>query len=635
MPVSLNAQASAALAEIVHRNNGQLPVSVEAELQKLEQQSAAQGADHVHQLTLPDVEKILQQAMPNQQQHVKDACDVASGYHPGGRNAQFLTQILSAKVEKVDEVRAQQPTVPAAPRRYDPYHAEFTLDPKAKSMLLFNARNVDGKGNALLMKVVMRMTPKVEAAMVAAEKEIEPTVARIFGQLRRHNAALTETDVRAWLTLPTDGSQDRSGTQWLTQVSANAAWMTQNAPGVLEGKKVVADKIVEMNDVKKRFLDEELPKIDLSRYRREPADALPDVHLVGAKATFVRTADIHEAEFDFGDPLKQVSLNANNKEISSSVWVRPENEQFNRAWQDPVNGAGRMAAQDRRTQGDNLDRRPVVTFDERVRVAVKAKEGAVVTPGAWLTEPNGLKNLDVTLHLDRGIIFEPGGSVTVNVLGNTVAASVAKDDAQLLGNAPVTQAIDTANANQTLSQFLTSPVTRSSWAQEGKTDAENKQFTVANLVYANAANLKVGARALKPLGDTILKQADLEANKITLEAHPIADPENDGVKLHLTLGEGFLGAEKDKGSVKGYTIQVGYRDENNQWIEAKSRTVGSETLSKREEFEFSIPDFDALQKPKDAQGNGTKRVEIRIYNADGIPAERIQVPFRDVSWTDG
>ena len=54
--------------------------------------------------------------------------------------------------------------------------------------------------------------------------------------------------------------------------------------------------------------------------------------------------------------------------------------------------------------------------------------------------------------------------------------------------------------------------------------------------------------------------------------------------------------------------------------------------SKKEELTFEIPDFDALQKPKDAQGVGAKRLEVRIYNADGVPAERIQIPFRATSW---
>ena len=196
----------------------------------------------------------------------------------------------------------------------------------------------------------------------------------------------------------------------------------------------------------------------------------------------------------------------------------------------------------------------------------------------------------------------------------------------------MTSATHTTTQNQTVRQFLNSSVTRSSSAQAQASDQTNQSFTVASLVYANAANINVGSRTLTPLGDTVLKQLDLAGNKLKLEALPMADPQNDGVKLTLTLDEGFLNS--DKASVKGYTFQVVYLDESNKWVEAKTRTVNSEK-SKKEEFTFEIPDFDALQKPKDAQGNGSKRLEVRLYNADGIPAERIQLPFREANWGDG
>ena len=109
--------------------------------------------------------------------------------------------------------------------------------------------------------------------------------------------------------------------------------------------------------------------------------------------------------------------------------------------------------------------------------------------------------------------------------------------------------------------------------------------------------------------------------------------QNDGVKLSLTLGEGFLAAEAGKASVKGYTIQVGYFDETNKWIEAKPHVVGNETTSKKTTFTFDVPDFDALQKGA-RQGEPGRNIEIRMYNADGIPAERIQIPFRDATWSE-
>jgi hypothetical protein len=626
MAVQLTPQANAALAEVMRKNKGQLPAPVEARLAELEQSATQQTAP----LSLQDVERILQTAMPQQQQLIKDACGVGSGYHPDGANAQFLTQILSARVEKIDEVLHHRPTVAAVPRRYDPYHAEFSLDPRAQSMLLFNAQNVDRNGNALLMKVVMRMTPKLDAVVFAAEADIEARLQKTLTTLRPLAGAITETDVRAFFGLPTDGGADANTQAWLARAAGDAAWLAANAPAMLPDKKRVGELLLELNEVKQKYIDERLPNLDLGRYRREPADAKPDVTLVGSKVTFVKTSDTHETEFNFGAPLKQVSLGANNKEISSSVFVRPENQQLNRAWADPARQRGRDVAHDNRTEGDNLDRSSVVTFDDRIRVSVRAKEGRGPPPGSWLDEVGSLTLLDVKLHIDRGVIFEPGAQATVNLLGNTIKTAVPADDAALLGNSPQSHNIDTTREYQTVRQFLNSAVTRTSWAQAQRSDQTSKPFSVASLVYANAANINVGARTLAPLGDTVFAQRDLSMNKMKLEAVPAVDPQNDGVTLTLTLGEGFLSSEKDA-SVKGYTIQVGFFNESNLWMEAKSRTVSGER-SKAEEFRFHVADFDAMQKPKDAQGNGTKMLEVRLYNADGIPAERIQIPFREVKW---
>src|SRR4051812_19787515 len=123
MAVQLNPQAHAALAEIVRKHNGQLPPAVEQSLQSAQSAQAP--------LTLADVEKILRTAMPDKGEWVDHACNVASGYHADGKNARFLTQILSAKIEKVNEVQAG---ASSPVRRSDPMFASFTMDPKAQTM---------------------------------------------------------------------------------------------------------------------------------------------------------------------------------------------------------------------------------------------------------------------------------------------------------------------------------------------------------------------------------------------------------------------------------------------------------------------------------------------------------------------
>ena len=623
MPVQLNPQANAALAEIIRKNNGQLPAAVEQHLQSLETQAAPVS------LSLDDVEKVLRQAMPERKEWIDQACSIGSGYHADGKNARFLTQILSAKIEKINEVQAGTSN---ASRRVDPMFAEFTMDPKAQSMLLFNARNVDRAGNALLMKIVMRMSPKVEAVVTQAENEIETLVKKTVTEMQQrlgNNASYNENELRASWGLPTETAPDHNIQQ---QFAANLeSW----APGSTANHQRVTELLQQISEAKQRYIDGQLPELDLKRYRMEPADAKPDVTLVGAKATYVKSVDFNEAEFSFGDPLKQISIAASGRELSSSVLVRPENEQFNRAWNDPTNQAGRRADYDAHTVGDDLDRQAVVTFDDRIRLEVRAKEGHATTPGAWLDDPNALGAFDVKLHVDRGLLFEPGANAAISLMQTNVVASVPADDALLKGNAPSATAVDTTSyAAQPMRFLLQSNVTRTSWAQPNRTDQAQQSVTVASLVYANAQSIDVGAAKLAPLGDLVLKQGELAANKMKLDAVPIGDDDKDSVKVRLTLDEGFLSAQAGKADLKGWTVQVGYFDANNAWVEEKRRTIGDATCSKPEHFTFDIDGFEALQKPKDAAGNGAKHVEIRLYNADGVPAERIKIPFREVVWGD-
>ncbi len=529
----LNAQAQA-MMQAFHRQAGVTSQAVEqAVVSAAQAQSPTQGTAAA--LDCDALEKILLAAMPEQKKAIADAKGCGMSYHCDKTNGRFLTQILSMRIEK-ETHNIHRPPAPAAPRVVDPLYATFTMAPDADVMLLFNARDVDAKGQPLLMKIVAR----------------------------------------------------------------------------------------------ERF---DVSTLDLSPYRLHAGTTTPDVVRVKDGASYVETKDINEHEFSFGDPLKQVSLNGKGKEISTSVWVRPENidkQRFFLPERNPANNTWRpnlarpVADLDRTTTGDNLDRTPVKSFGDRIRVGLSTSN---LAPGAWLDTAGAGANVKADLSVDRGYVFEPGSSATVAIAGNasgSVSVNVDKGDAHLLGNASGLQSL-TINAGATLRQILSSNLTQSTWAQSAKTDATNTSTPLHQVIFGDAAARTVAGRAMSPLGDVTLKATDLAAAKVSCTAKPLPrDPEEDGVKVSLSLEDAFLAAAAGKeASFKGYKMVVGFTDMDGTWKQQERTVAGA--ASKKEDFAFEIDDFDGMQR-KDA------KLEIRLFNADGVPAERVLVPFREIQW---
>jgi hypothetical protein len=536
----LNSQAQAML-QAFQRQAGVLPSSVEA--------AVAQQASQATQATAPAgavtqgtavaldcdaLEKILLAAMPDQKQAIVDAKGRGATYHCDKTNGRFLTQILSMRIEK-ETHNAYAPPAPTPPRVNDPLYATFTMAPDADVMLLFNARDVDDKGQPLLMKVVARERVDVST-------------------------------------------------------------------------------------------------LDLSTYRMHPGTTTPDVVRVKDGASYVETKDINEHEFSFGDPLKQVSLNGKGREISTSVWVRPDNvdkQLFFRAARGPtgnfVADVNQPVPQFNMTStGDNLDRTPVKSFAERIRVSLQT---ANLPRGAWLDTANVGSAVKASLAVDRGYIFEPGSQGTVNIGGNAsggVTVTVPKDDAHLLGNGAIVTPL-TVQPGATLRSVLGATLSQRTSAQAAGSDVDTASKALHQIIFADAASRTVAGRALAPMRDVKLTAGELAAAKMSCTAKPLPrDPEEDGVTVSLTLDDAFLAAAAGKDtSFKGYQMVVGFTDVDGSWQE-QARTVNS-AASKKEAFSFDCNDFDGLQK-KDAN------LEVRLFTADGIPAHRVLVPFREVFW---
>ncbi len=528
----LTNQAQAMLKEI-QRHSGVLSAQVDAAVQQAAAQQtqqtpgtqATQGT--VTALDCHVLEKVLLQAMPTQSQVIQRAKACGMKHHPDKTNGRFLTQILSMRIEKETAIAYAQPS--AAPVRKDPLYATFTLAPNADCMLLFNARDVDDKGNPLLMKV------------------------------------------------------------------ARDAF--------------------------------DITKLDLTKYRTDKNGTQPDVVRIKDSASYVETKDIDETEFSFGDPLKQVSLDKSGDEVSTSVWVRPENIDRTTVFHAMRNAQGAIVpnpvqpllSMNSQRTGDTLDTTGVKTFDERVRLSMSAR--STLPAGVWLDDANVGAHVDVDLIVDRGLIFEPGSSASIALNGHASAnlsVAVDKTDAHLNGNASTSMKAS-LTGSASLRQILVSSLQRSS--RSTPTDQTSSNQRVVDVIYKDAQTRVVGNKTLSPLADVKVTQPELAAMKMSCTAKVLAaDPQDNGAVVNLTLDDAFLSGS----DFKGWKVVAGFRDENGTWQE-QTRTVGSSS-SKKEAFSFDVSDFDAQQK-KNAN------VEIRLFNADGVPAQRVLVPFREVHWS--
>lgn len=313
--------------------------------------------------------------------------------------------------------------------------------------------------------------------------------------------------------------------------------------------------------------------------------------------------------------------------MSTSVWVRPENINRTNVFHATRNPQGAIVPNmaqpiphmNTQQTGDALDTTAVKTFDERIHLSLSAKSS--LPAGVWLDDANAGAHVDVNVVVDRGLIFEPGSSAAIALSGHAtanLAVAVDKTDAHLNGNASTsTKAAVVGGAS--LRQILGSTLQRTS--RSTATDATSSSQRVVDVVYADAAARLIGNKPLSPLADVVVSQPELAAMKMTCTAKVLAnDPQDNGAVVKLALDDAFLsGAD-----FKGWKIVAGFRDETGTWQE-QTRTVGSSS-SKKEAFSFDVSDFDVQQR-KNAN------VEVRLFNADGVPAQRVLVPFREIHWT--
>lgn len=368
--------------------------------------------------------------------------------------------------------------------------------------------------------------------------------------------------------------------------------------------------------------------VDLSQYRTNWAEGKEDIRTISKTAAYLEIKDTNESEFAFGDPLLQVSLDKKGKELSRGVAVNPTNTQVTHFFQgknvggklvpDTTNPFPGRAPQT--ATAPSLDRQAVVSFDDRIGLEMKCKDN--FPEGGWLDTKAAF--VDAKLRVEPGLIFEPDTTATVTFAGATIKTAVANNDAFLVGSEGGEMAVNMSSfGNHTLRQLLSQPISRHTQSGGGSADANQVNQPAVRMVFPHPERIGVGAGNLAPLADKTVQHAQFAASKLNAEFRPVTD-NTGGQQVCVRLEDGFLSA-KDGASVKDWTVVVGFTDHAGKWQQCDSVTVKNKTKSGCEEFSLNLENAAAMHK-------ANRNLEVRVFNNDGIPAQRVNIPIRQIEW---
>jgi hypothetical protein len=351
--------------------------------------------------------------------------------------------------------------------------------------------------------------------------------------------------------------------------------------------------------------------LDLSIYRTQ-ANNQPDVQTVPANVDFVEVNDEHESEFNFGDPVKVVSLNNKGDELSATVKVNPRNVHTTKTYRPDSPNRDRLL---RTETSEGRDAIPVAFFMKRLKFDLALS----VDPWSTTLQPEYFK---AELRLDRGFVFEPGSWAHVSVLDGAVSTGVSEADAQLLGSPATNNSVELVRASKFANILNADVVVRT----RGAGDAPNAQsvntFKLRDLLYTDARQTTLAGLAVEGFSERGLRFEDASAAGINASKSPIAnDP--DGQKISLQLPEGLL--KSNGASVDGYKMVVGYVGPDGKFIEVARQVIDNAQSSRAMAVSFDIDD----SKPFNLN-NG--QLQVRTFLPSGVPGDLISISYRDIPW---
>ncbi len=520
------------------------------------------------------------------------------------------------------------------------------LDPQAKQLLSFVQQQTSRIDDKLEAQITQKATEtggvlniaQLEKLLVQAMPEHKEKITKLGEQCLCHHsdgkngAFLTQMvglhriqkDRSAVYHQPqfTQPARDPLFAKFIMAKDADVL-LVFNASKFDDGGRPLLMKIVARESMK-----DKIP--DLSNYHT--LTKTPDVQYVANDAAFVEIQDENEAEFAFGDAIAQVSLNAKGKELSRNGGVGPTNQRVTNYFSG-MNVGGTIVPNlnapvgvaPTHEAGIHLDNAHVQRFEDRIQLSLAA--ASTFPAGGWLE--TAASHLETKLTVQPGYLLEPGTKGNVSFAGAAVATHVPADDFSFNGSDSGAATVNSGNYHSTsLGQFLRQNVRQSTQSDSsGGHDAQTVDTPAFQLVFAHPERVQVGGIALDPLGDRMVKKADFAAAQVAVHVEPLAsDPEKDGQEIVIDLAKGFL-TGKDGESLAGWRVEAGYRggaSQNNEWIGTKALTSKAGGTP-AECLKLALPNA------PEALAAGTN-LELRVYNAEGVPAQRILIPLTELPW---
>ncbi|MCA9550928.1 MAG: hypothetical protein KC933_12915 [Myxococcales bacterium] len=374
-------------------------------------------------------------------------------------------------------------------------------------------------------------------------------------------------------------------------------------------------------------LDKLIKESRVAKLAWNPAGEVPtrdlDIHWVGAKTASIETKDINEPEFDFGSSIVNFSYRKDGVELSRANAVDPENIQRTTTYMQLGNTNQPDLTRPVGAPRDQPvnDQTPPETWDKKIGVEIRAKN---LPRGAWVSTPNVGAELDVNLRLGSRWLMEAGASGTVTLLGKALATEVKKDDVYFNGSHSGITGVPVPE-NYNISQVLGQSVTKRFGRVQ--TDTQQANINVQSLYFAQHAGITVAGAQLSHMSDRAFsaETVGIEATK-----RPIKDAEQNGLAIDLKLTPEFFGLENGA-SVKGFTVDVGYRDAAGEWQPALHQDshelykAGPKGCGREAEFTVNFAEFPQARQL-------AHPVEIIVRDNNNIPVARVQIPLDKVDW---
>lgn len=363
-------------------------------------------------------------------------------------------------------------------------------------------------------------------------------------------------------------------------------------------------------------------------------------------AKFAKFHEDNLPEFAKGSPIIAVALDAKGNFLKSETKTRPLNiavydtypgKAENGKW---VADTSKPVLQHTVQTGEQLDTTKVRRYDDKLALEVKARPG--YSPANWTQEPIVAGDFTASLLAKRGLIFEPGAQADVSFNGKKLTLKVEGQDAEVM-SLPVrlpgskSQAIDVSPANGsnvTVGSYYGQSVgiyTRSH-PQANDVDSGTISFYKLAMPYMVNGSGATFAGQKMFTGDLGVDPSNSAGAKLDLKRRPGPKVES-GSKdqlIEVKLEKGFVTIPDQ--DLKGFQVEFGFSQPDpanpakSIWSPVERLKLGAGSESQPMGVMMPLEKADDFEKNKG-------RLEVRLYNAGGVPVMRMVAPVnQQLQW---